>query len=499
MRTGLRLAVILLVLISGFLYSAGARDVDATAPRGVTMAIYDSGFALVTELRQVTLSSGENRILFKGLPAELLPSSVSFSPVTRSSGLDIVEQQFVYDLANTRALFDRYRGEEIEVQTSAGLWKGKVLSAPEDRGPFQDDSPLAIQRADGTTSLFPDIQAIEKVSFLNSSTLAFLEPSLIWQVNAERDGPQNLRLNYSSGGLEWHAAYEMLLNEDGSHADLMGRVGIANNSGVTFKNARIKLVTTERGALLSGLESRPITKKAPDQRMIQRYAYGSDKPTVESAVLGETVMADYSLARPVTLEHGTLKHVQHCYAESVPVKKFFTYDGVKFDTFQQQRRNDWNYGTEYHTVVEAHLEFNNTERYGLGVDLPAGDFRLYRKRDDGSVDLVGEDRLQSTKNEEKGYVLLGAARGISGERERTGYSEVTPLHEYEESFEIRLSNDSEEEAEIRVIEHMYRWDTFEIVKADGQYELTGPNTIEFRPVLKPGGRRSLHYTVKYSW
>jgi hypothetical protein len=37
------------------------------------------------------------------------------------------------------------------------------------------------------------------------------------------------------------------------------------------------------------------------------------------------------------------------------------------------------------------------------------------------------------------------------------------------------------------------------VRADTEYKQTGPQTVEFRPRLKAGGRRSVHYTVLYRW
>ena len=128
-----------------------------------------------------------------------------------------------------------------------------------------------------------------------------------------------------------------------------------------------------------------------------------------------------------------------------------------------------------------------------------GTFRVYDRRADGSVDLAGESRMDGVPAGGRGSVFLGPARGLRGERERTGYSEVTAGHSYEESFEIRLENDSDSEVEIRVVEHLYRWNDYEIVRADAEYQETAPQTIEFRPVLKPGGRRAIHYTVRYNW
>jgi hypothetical protein len=133
------------------------------------------------------------------------------------------------------------------------------------------------------------------------------------------------------------------------------------------------------------------------------------------------------------------------------------------------------------------------------VDLPTGRLRVLQQRADGSLDFLGEDSLAATPAEGIGHVRVGPARGLLGERERTGYSEVKPLHEYEESFEISLANDTAEDVEVRVVEHLYRWREYEIVKSDTEYDTAAPQTLEFRPALKAGGKRSIHYTVRYRW
>ena len=52
---------------------------------------------------------------------------------------------------------------------------------------------------------------------------------------------------------------------------------------------------------------------------------------------------------------------------------------------------------------------------------------------------------------------------------------------------------------MNVMEHLYRWPEYEILKSDSEYEEAGPQKISFRVLLKPGGSRSLHYTVRYRW
>jgi hypothetical protein len=207
----------------------------------------------------------------------------------------------------------------------------------------------------------------------------------------------------------------------------------------------------------------------------------------------------YSLPQGLTIDPGETRYFQFAVQEKLPVTRIYVYDGVKFDRFQRNRRNDWNYGTEYHTAVETHLEFNNTKESGLGEDLPLGYVRVFQQVADGASDYLGEDFIRAANAGQTGHVLLGPARGLQGERERTGYAEVKPLHEYEETFEIRLSNSTDEAAEIRVVERLYRWTEYEIVKADAEYVSTGPQSIEFKPTLKPDGTKVIHYTVRYRW
>ncbi len=497
------LAWVLIPTVAGFIGLESARaevvEVEASGPQGAGISIYDAGFGLVTELRRLTLAPGENAVRFGRLPRRLDPSTVSVVPLTGGDLVDVLDQKFVYDLASAEQLFARYLGQEVEVHTRDGIQTGRLLAAPDWDGEPGRGRPLVLAAPDGGARMFIRPDSIVKVLFPGASRMAYLEPTLIWRAETEREGPQSLRLSYRSDGFSWQAAYEAIVTPEGDRAHFAGRVVIENRSGGDFEEALIQLISTERGAAEHPRRSAVTAPRDRVERTPLRYAYGEHEPAFEKTVTSLAPVHTYRLARPQTLEHGATRLVQYALAPELPVSRFYVYDGVKFDRFQRYRRNDWNYGTEYHTTVETHLKFENTEHGGLGINLPGGMLRLYQQRDDDSVEFIGEDFLLPTESGEEGHVLLGPARGLRGERERTGYIEVTPLHEYEESFHIRLENNSDETVEIRVVEHLYRWHEFEIVRADTEYEITGPQTIEFRPTLRPGGRRSIHYTVRYSW
>lgn len=471
----------------------------ASEPRDVRISLYDVGFGMVSELRRVTLVEGENEVRFHGLPPALDPTTVTPAPVNGEPGFQVRDQEFVYDLASPHRLYARYRGREVEVHTRDEIVTGRLLSSPAHGEEWGPDHPIVIATPVGETRMFFGADHIEKILFPEALQVAHLEPTFIWRVGSDREGPQDIRLSYRSDRLSWEATYEAILNEAGDRVFFGARIAMENETGGRFDDAAIQLMVTERGAVDHARRSAVTAPRAATARTALRYAYGQPEPTFEQMVAGPAPIHTYALPRRQTLKPGTTKLVQYALAPELPVSRFYVYDGVKFDRFQRHQRNDWNYGTEHHTTVGTHLKFRNTGREGLGMDLPPGLFRLYQQRADGSVEFAGEDFLRPTAAEEEGYVLLGPARGLRGERERTGYAEVTPLHEYEESFQIRLENNSEDTVEIRVVEHLYRWHEFEIVRADTEYETTGPRTIEFRPTLRPGGRRTIHYTVRYSW
>ena len=481
--------VVVVGVVLGLIGQEGpAAEIEASPPKSVGMAIYDTGFALVNELRSTPLDKGENRVLFRQFPSRLDPATVAFSFVAGGASVEVLEQQFQYDLSDIGRMLDRYIGKPVEIVTGPVSCKGVLLHAA------STGAPLAIQGDNGAVSYFANSESLTDIVFPNAAQMAQLGPTLSCTMNAAQDSLQNLRVTYVTEGMRWDASYDAIL-QGGGVCLLVARVNVYNGCGGRFENARVKLVSTEKGRV------QPATPNVdlPEGFPALRYSYGREEAEVERTVASGGVLSAYELPRPLTMELGAELHVQLGMGSRVPVTKFYVYDGVRFDRFQRNRRNDWNYGTEYHSTVETHLQFGNTKEAGLGIDLPPGRFRLYQQKADSSLDLMGEDFLQATPAGATATVLLGPARGIQGERERTGYSEVTPLHEYEESFEIRLSNDSTEEIEVRVVEHLYRWNQFEIVKADTDYTTTGPQTIEFRPVLKPGGKRTVHYTVRYRW
>ena len=88
------------------------------------------------------------------------------------------------------------------------------------------------------------------------------------------------------------------------------------------------------------------------------------------------------------------------------------------DRFIQQQSYGLNAGDTKVQIVE---EFKNTEANHLGIPLPAGRIRLYRRDADGQMEFVGESVINHTPTEETVKISTGSAFDVKGSRRQTGY------------------------------------------------------------------------------
>src|SRR5690606_7160390 len=66
--------------------------------------------------------------------------------------------------------------------------------------------------------------------------------TLVWTVNSNSPGKQDVEVSYQTAEMNWHAEYVAVLNEDDTMLDLNSWVSVENTSGTTYKNAKLKLI-----------------------------------------------------------------------------------------------------------------------------------------------------------------------------------------------------------------------------------------------------------------
>ena len=151
------------------------------------------------------------------------------------------------------------------------------------------------------------------------------------------------------------------------------------------------------------------------------------------------------------------------------------------------------------TDVWVMQEINNTKTDNLGIPLPKGRVRFYRRDTDGALEFVGENEIKHTPLDETLRIPTGNAFDIVGERRQTNYQIDLSGHKIDESFEIKIRNHKKEPVKVILKENLYRWSQWEITVASQKFQKHNSRTIHIPIEVAADQEKIVTYTVKYSW
>jgi hypothetical protein len=446
------------------------------------ITVYNQNFAVVKEQRKINLSQGIQKIEITDVAAYIEPRSVHFKSLTAPDKCYVLEQNFEYDLINSNKLLQKYIGKEItlerKIDDKTEIIKGALLSVEGDKVLLKSNNEKILVHPSGEISL-PSLREG-----------LVLKPTLSWLIKNKQPGEHNIEIAYITDNLKWEADYVVVISNDDKYIDLTGWVTIDNKSGATFQDAKIKLVAgdvhrvIERPFIAEGVSYKQVLPKGAAQ--------------FEEKEFFEYHM--YTLQRKTTIKNNETKQIEFISASNVPVKKNYTYDGTKIKTFSYYSPilNE-KYGTESNKKVSITLEFKNSKENNLGIPLPKGKIRVYKEdTSDKSLIFVGEDLIDHTPKDENLEVYLGDAFDVIAERIQTDFKKTSDTS-CKESFKIVLRNHKNEDVEIKVVEHLYRWSNWKIVDASDKYEKVDSQTIVFKVKVPKDSEKEITYTVYYWW
>jgi len=483
-------------------------------PAQPSLTIYNQNFAVVRQELPLELKSGVNSVRVTDITMHLEPDSVILRDPTGKQFIQVLEQNYRADPLSESLLLSLFEGKTIDFlvprENKQEIVPGKII-----RSGYVPHSPLAMrqygtqyyqaQMAQGGSEQ-PIVEVDGKVRFGLPGTPLFpalgndtvLKPTLQWLLSTPNPGPLRAEFSYVTGGLTWEADYNIVAPEKGNAVDVVGWVTMDNQSGKRFQNARIKLMAGD------------INKIQPEQMYdrVQVFASagpinGAETPPVTERTFDEYHL--YTLARSTTLDDRETKQVEFIRAGNVSTTQIYVYDGLKLDPTRyngwnwENIRNDFSYGTESNPKIWVMREFANSEANHLGMPLPKGRVRFYRRNDDGQIEFTGENVIDHTPHDEKVRVYTGNAFDLTGERRRTDYRVDTNRQTIDESFEIKVRNHKKEPVDVRVVEHLYRWITWDILAKSDPYRRTDSKTIEFPLTIPPDGEKAITYTAHYTW
>src|SRR5581483_128649 len=126
---GAMLLVVCLALSSVAKAEDEAAD-EAKLGAGVSLTIYNQNFAVVKERRLMTFDAGVGLARFGDVAATIVPESVQFSALDPKSPVNVLEQNYEFDLVSADKLLNKYVDKKITVVTrDGGLIEGTLLSS----------------------------------------------------------------------------------------------------------------------------------------------------------------------------------------------------------------------------------------------------------------------------------------------------------------------------------------------------------------------------------
>src|SRR6266403_6265217 len=238
-------------------WAAGADD----EPKGEAPAltIYNQQFAVVRQKMPLDVKLGVNHVQVTDITAHLEPDSVILHPLDTGRRLQILEQNYRNDPVSQQLLLSLYEGKTIDfLETdkdgTARTVQGKIIrsgyvphyAAFRSYGPQYAPQQAAV--AQGSEQ--PVIEVNGKLQFSLPGQPLFpaladdtvLKPTLSWELLSDKPGAISAQFSYVTGGMNWEASYNVIAPPKSSVLALVGWVTLDNQSGKTFRDARLKLM-----------------------------------------------------------------------------------------------------------------------------------------------------------------------------------------------------------------------------------------------------------------
>jgi hypothetical protein len=427
--------------------------------RSVAITVYNNDLGVVRDVRKFNIKDGTSEVRMVDVPSKIDPTTVKITDLDHPKDLEVLEQNYEYDLINQDKLLQKYIDKSITLVSSSGGKRivGTVLA--------DDAGKLMLMTDSGIVSLSGLAGYTLSLSSIDNDL--YTKPTLIWQLKSAKElKNEPLEVLYQTSGMKWHAEYIAALSDDEKSLDLTGWVSIENNSGASFQDAKLKLVagsphvvTQTKVYGLRGTTNAMTDVAAPQFQEHSMFEYHV-----------------YDLGRRTNLNNDEGKQISLLTANGVGSEKHYTYEGGK--------------------DVAVTIGFQNSEANHLGIPLPAGIIRVMKRDNDGTLEFIGEDRIEHTPRDEKLILHVGNAFDLVGERQVTS-SRTIGEHGSEETIEITLKNHKDEDVTIDAVENLGT--DWEITEHSMDYEKRNANSIVFHVPVIANVEQKVTYTVQHRW
>ncbi|MDA3933196.1 MAG: DUF4139 domain-containing protein [Gammaproteobacteria bacterium] len=440
------------------------------------------GFAVVRHLRQYDLAKGEQLLRVMDVAASIDPTTVAFRslsiPDTR-----VIEQSFEFDLVSMDKLLQRYLGQVVVVEQLRGEsideFTGKLLGTTGGLM-LQDDSGAVVT-----------LNHYQNIRFPSLPEGLISQPTLVWKLDSPAAGSQDIEIAYQTNNMTWWADYNALLStQDGAcRMDWSAWVSLVNQSGASYKQARLKLLAGE------------VRRAQPPSSAMAKESVAMLRMQTEEGFAEQSFNEYhlYTLGRPIDVPDNATKQVElFPTSRAIPCQKHLLVNGSPGFFGGQQLSDAFIGATD--VDVQVHYQFSNDKQSGLHVPLPAGRVRISElNQADGELEFIGEDSIGHTPRDETVRLHTGSAFDIKASRKQTDFNIDSRARELTESWEIEVRNRKSTPETVLINENLFRAANWNITQSNQKFSKLNSNLIQFEIQLPAETVRTVTYSVRYTW
>jgi hypothetical protein len=465
-----------------------AVNVMATEPSGfrvgkenqksVALTIYNNNFAVVQDVREVTLPKGLVALEYLDVAKDIEPSSLLTHSVTKADAITVLEQSYKNRPLNRNSILESYIGRKLKYSKEVliGAKYEKILR----EGILLSINPEIVE--------FGDVIEISPAGVISLSHLPIglnLSPTLVWLLENKMRGTQDIETSYITSNIRWQADYTITLsknsdkfdsrNFDQETFDLGSWITINNQSGADFRNAKINLVAGEVHRVAQGPRQSNFAQKERMMSMASDAAIQSE-PAFE--------YHHYSVPNRTDILDRTDKQIRFMQASNVNFEKTYVFSGRNYNYQQTQLSED---------KAEVKIRFLNNKKNNLGMPLPKGKVRVYQEGNNDSLLLLGEDIIKSKAVGQNINLTLGRAFDISSKRKQISFRRIGD-RKVETSYEIKIMNAKNHSVEVIVNESMQgEWKVLQQNESSKRIDST---TLQYRLTVPKNSTKIIEYTAQ---
>ncbi len=374
----------LLTLLGFFLLlpvssKAEVQDVSRASQLDVSVTLYSQETALIKEKRKASFKEGLNKLVIKDVPSSILMDTFLFQVLPPSSPLTVVEYTLQESHITREELLQRSVGEMVQLL-----------------GTTLHPTPAKLLALDGEDAIVESMNIVfavkkNRVAFSRFPSTLAPEPLITLKVTASKEEEALFEMGYLTKGFAWDAAYTIIIDSTGNRLDLNNWITLHNKSGVDIKNGHFRIAHTQ-----------------------------------------QTNENFYEIEHPISVSDQTTKNISWFSARNLtPANSLRIYPKNNIIVNEE--------GVVMKPSVETWLSVQNEKSKGLGVPLPEGTIKVFKRNPDGSLFYIGENKTSPILLGKSLSLRVGTTREVTAEMRQTDYRKLG-AHVVESGYRLDLKN-----------------------------------------------------------